>query len=137
MIDYKWVYKTKRKSDGSVDRYKARLVAKGFKQRYEVDYEGTFSLVVKLITIRLVVSLAVSKNWSLRQLDVHNAFLHGVLEEVAYIRQPPGYEDKRAPHCIYKLDNAIYGIKQAPRAWYSKLSMKLKALGFISSKADS
>jgi hypothetical protein len=62
MIDYKWVYKTKRKSDGSVDRYKARLVAKGFKQRYEVDYEGTFSLVVKLITIRLVISLAVSKN---------------------------------------------------------------------------
>jgi hypothetical protein len=137
MIDYKWVYKTKRKSDGSVDRYKARLVAKGFKQRYEVDYEGTFSLVVKLITIRLVISLAVSKNWSLRQLDVHNAFLHGVLEEVVYIRQPPGYEDKRAPHRIYKLDNAIYGIKQAPRAWYSKLSMKLKALGFISSKADS
>lgn len=66
VIDCKWVYKIKRKSDGSIDRYKARLVAKGFKQRYRIDYEDTFSPVVKAATIRLILSIAVSNGWSLR-----------------------------------------------------------------------
>jgi hypothetical protein len=136
IIDCKWVYKVKRKADGTVDRYKACLVAKGFKQRYGIDYEDTFSPVVKAATIRLVLAIAVSRGWQLRQLDVKNAFLHGVLEEEVFMRQPPGYEESSKLGHVCKLDKALYGLKQAPRAWYSRLGSKLQTLGFLASKAD-
>jgi hypothetical protein len=73
------VYRIKRKADGTIDRYKARLIAKGFKQRYNIDYEDTVSPVVEATTIILILAISVSKGWSLRLLDVKNAFLHGVL----------------------------------------------------------
>jgi hypothetical protein len=122
MIYCRWIYKIKRRADGSIDRYKARLVTKGFKQWNGIDYEDTFSPIVKIATVRLVLAIAVSRRWSLRQLDVKNAFLHGVLEEEVYMKQPPGYEDKHKPSYVCKLDKALYGLKQAPRAWYSRLS---------------
>jgi hypothetical protein len=100
------------------------------------DYEDTFSPVVKIATIRTVLALSVSRGWSLRQLDVKNAFLHGVLEEEVYMRQPLGFENPNAPNYICKLDKALYGLKQAPRAWYSRLSTKLCDLGFVPSKTD-
>jgi hypothetical protein len=99
-----------------LDRYKARLVAKGFKQRYGIDYEDTFSLVVKASTIRVIVSVDVSKGWSLRQLDVQNAFLHCLLEEEVYMKQPHGYEDKSMSGYVCRLSKTLYGLKQAPRA---------------------
>jgi hypothetical protein len=100
-------------------------VAKGFKQRYGINYEDMFSPVVKAATIHVVLSIAVSHGWRLQQLDMQNTFLHGVLEEEVYMRQPPGYEDKNSPHHVCRLDKAIYGLKQATRAWYSRLSDKL------------
>ena len=100
-------------------------MAKGFKQRYGIDYEDTFSPVVKAATIRLILSLAISRNWCMRQLDVKNAFLHGVLKEEVFMRQPPGYENSALPRHVCKLDKAIYCLKQAPRAWYYRLYSKL------------
>lgn len=136
VINCKWIFKLKRKADGSIDRYKARLVAKGFKQQYGIDYDDTFSPVVKPTTIRVLLSLAVSHGWSLRQIDIQNAFLHGYLHEDVYMKQPPGFEDSTHPNYICKLDKSLYGLKQAPRAWFSRLSSTLLQLGFHASKAD-
>jgi hypothetical protein len=114
VIDCKWVYKVKHKADGSVDRHKAYLVAKGFKQCLGIDYDDTFIPVVKPAIIRLVLSLAVSQGWTLHQLDVQNVFLHDVLEEEVYMKQPPRFVDSTHPSYHCRLDKALYGLKQAP-----------------------
>jgi hypothetical protein len=83
----------------------------------------------------IILSIAISRGWSLHQLDVHNAFLYGDLEEV-YMKQPPGYDDKTRPNYVCKLDKVLYGPKQAPQAWFAKLSKKLCDMGFMGSKAN-
>jgi histone deacetylase 1/2 len=136
IVGCKWVFKLKHKPDGTVDRHKARLVAKGFTQRQGIDYTDTFSPVVKPTTVRLILSIAVSRGWQLRQVDVQNACLHGDIQEEVYMYQPPGYVDQNFPHRVCRLQKSLYGLKQSPRAWYSKLSSKLQSLGFVPSKAD-
>jgi hypothetical protein len=136
IVGSKWIFKTKHRPDGSIEKHKARLVARGFTQQQGLDYGDTFSPVVKPATIRVVLSLAVSRGWTLRQIDVSNAFLHGFLAEDVYMQQPPGFEDPRYPSHVSKLQRAIYGLKQSPRAWYARLSARLFQLGFVPSKAD-
>lgn len=129
-IGVKWVYKTKLKENGEVDKYKARLVAKGYKQEFGVDYREAFAPVVRHDTIRLVISLAAQNSWPIFQLDVKSAFLHGDLEEQVYIDQTPGYIKAGNEHKVYKLKKALYGLKQAPRAWYSRIDAYFLKEGF-------
>ncbi|CAH9123451.1 unnamed protein product, partial [Cuscuta epithymum] len=136
IIGCKWVFRTKRLPNGNIDRYKARLVAKGFHQRPGVDYTETFSPVIKPTTIRLVLSLAVSRGWLLRQIDVNNAFLQGNLYDEVFMLQPPGFVDPNKPTHLCRLHKALYGLKQAPRAWYQELKHFLLQLGFVNSRAD-
>ncbi|KAL1221166.1 Retrovirus-related Pol polyprotein from transposon RE2 [Cardamine amara subsp. amara] len=136
VIATKWIFTLKYSPNGSISRYKARLVARGFNQKYGVDYAETFSPVVKSVTIRLVLQLAVTGSWVIKQLDINNAFLQGTLEDEVYVTQPPGYIDQDRPDYVWRLKKALYGLKQAPRAWYIELKTALLAYGFQNSLAD-
>uniref|UniRef100_A0A2N9EHZ0 Reverse transcriptase Ty1/copia-type domain-containing protein n=1 Tax=Fagus sylvatica TaxID=28930 RepID=A0A2N9EHZ0_FAGSY len=136
VVGCRWVYKIKRNSDGSVSRYKACLVAKGFHQQAGVDFAETFSPVVKPPTVRIILSLAAQNRWSLRQLDVSNAFLHGLLKETVFMAQPLGFVNSTLPSHVCHLHKSLYGLKQAPRAWFERFTSHLLTLGFKASVAD-
>ena len=136
IVKCKWIFRIKYNSDGSIDRYKARLVAKGFQQRAGIDYTDTFSPVVRPTTIRTLLTIAVTRGWHLRQLDINNAFLQGTLHEEVYMSQPPGFVNSEHPTHVCRLNKAIYGLKQAPRAWYTELTKFLLGLGFTRAVSD-
>ena len=136
VVTGKWIFKHKLQADGSLERYKARWVLRGFTQRPGVDFDETFSPVVKPATVRTVLSLALSRRWPIHQLDVKNAFLHGTLSETVYCAQPPGFEDPARPDFVCRLNRSLYGLKQAPRAWYSRFATYLLSLGFVEAKSD-
>lgn len=130
-----WVYKTKFNSDGSVERYKARLVALGNNQVEGEDYTETFAPVVKMTTVRTLLRLVAANQWEMYQMDVHNAFLHGDLDEEVYMKLPPGFRHSH-PDKVCRLRKSLYGLKQAPRCWFKKLSDSLLKFGFVQSYDD-
>ncbi|GJU77538.1 ribonuclease H-like domain-containing protein [Tanacetum coccineum] len=127
-----WLFKHKFHADGSLSRYKACLVANGRSQIEGIDCDETFSPVVKPATIHTVLSLALSRDWPIYQLDVKNVFLHGSLSETVYMRQPPGFTDSAHPD--YR---SLYGLKQAPRAWFQRFTSYATRVGFYHSKSNS
>ena len=136
IVTNKWVFRVKLNVERSLDKCKSRLVAKGFLQTPTIDYSETFSPVIKLVTVSMVFSLALSHAWPIKQLDVNNAFLNCDLSEVIYMAQPEGFVNPRFPTHVCKLHEALYGLKQAPRAWKDKLRITLLKWGFVNAKAD-
>lgn len=135
VIDNRWVFKLKQNTDGSIDRFKARLVVRGFTQEYGIDYQETFSPVVKFTSIRAILALAASKRMKLQQFDVKTAFLNGDLEENVYMSQPIGYDDNSGRVC--KLSKSLYGLKQASRCWNKKFTSFITKFDFKASESDS
>ena len=136
LVGSKWVFKVKRDADGNMERCKARLVARGFTQKYGVDYDETFSPVIRFESFRALVALAVKHGLQLHQMDVTTAFLHGVLEEDVYMKQPEGFERSGEEHMVCKLKKSLYGLKQSPRCWNTALDQKLQEMGFRQTNAD-
>ncbi|GJS33965.1 retrovirus-related pol polyprotein from transposon TNT 1-94 [Tanacetum coccineum] len=129
-IGTKWVYKNKKDERGIVVRKKARLVAQGYKQEEGIDYDEVFAPVARTEAIRLFFAYASFMNFLVYQMDVKSAFLYGTIEEEVYVSQPPSFVDPEFPKKVYKVEKALYGLHQAPKAWYETLSTYLLDNGF-------
>ncbi|XP_058828385.1 uncharacterized protein LOC131688230 [Topomyia yanbarensis] len=133
-IKCKWVFKTKYDANGNVDRHKARLVVKGYSQRKGVDYDETYSPVVRHSSH--LFALSARYNLPMDQMDATTAFLQGELEEEIFMEQPPCFEKPNQRGMVCRLNKALYGLKQSSRVWNAKLNAALKRFGLISSKFD-
>ncbi|KAJ9560705.1 LOW QUALITY PROTEIN: hypothetical protein OSB04_005865 [Centaurea solstitialis] len=124
-IGTKWIFRNKKDERGIVIKNKAGLVAQGYTQEEGIDYDDVFAPVARIEAIRLFLAFASYKRFKVYQMDVKSAFLYGKIEEEVYVCQPPGFEDPKFPDKVYKLRKALYGLHQAPRAWYDTLSTYL------------
>ncbi|GKB92637.1 putative ribonuclease H-like domain-containing protein [Tanacetum coccineum] len=129
-IGTKWVFRNKRDERSIVVKNKARLVAQGFRQEEGIDYDEVFAPVARIEAIRLFLAFASYMGFTVYQMDVKSAFLYGTIEEEVYVHQPPGFVDPAHPDKVYKVIKALYGLHQAPRAWYETLSSFLLENGF-------
>nr|GFA02757.1 hypothetical protein [Tanacetum cinerariifolium] len=129
-IGTKWVYQNKKDERGIVIRNKARLVTQGHTQEEGIDYEEVFAPVARIEAIRLFLAYASFMGFLVYQMDVKSAFLYGTIEEEVYVCQPPGFEDPKNPDKVYKVVKGLYGLHQAPRAWYETLATYLLENGF-------
>ena len=129
------LFRSKTRSDGSIEPYKARLVAKGFTQEYGIDYEETFASVARILIVRALLAVVTTSKWAFFQMDVKNAFLNWNLSEEVYIQPPLSLSIE--PKMVFHLRHALYGLKQAPRAWFDKFNFTISRLGYIFSHYDS
>ena len=136
VVGCKWVYKTKRKANGEVDRHKARLVAQGYSQEEGIDYNEVFAPVAKYKSIRTVLAIANQLDLEVHQMDVVSAFLNGDLEEDIYMRQPEGFTSRNHPNKVCKLKKSLYGLKQSARCWNQKIHEFMTSSKYIQSTAD-
>ena len=130
VIGVKWIFKTKLNADGKINKHKARLVVKGYSQEAGIDFTNTFAPVSRHETMKLMLALAAQNGWYIFQLDGKSVFLNGVLNDEIYVKQPDGFEKSNSTNKFYLLKKAFYGLKQTPRAWYSRLDNHLLSLGF-------
>nr|GEU54354.1 hypothetical protein [Tanacetum cinerariifolium] len=135
-IGSKWVFRNKRDERGIVIRNKARLVAQAYTREEGIDYDEVFAPVARIEAIRLFLSYASFKDFMVYQMDVKSAFLYGKIVEEVYVCQPPGFKDPDFPDRVYKVEKALDGLHQAPRAWYETLSTYLLDNGFQRGKID-
>jgi hypothetical protein len=136
VIGTKWVFRNKQDENGVVTRNKTRLVAQGFTQVEGLDFEEMYAPVARLEAIRMFLAYAAHHDFKLYQMDVKSTFLNGRIQELVYVKQPPGFEDPKFPNHVFKLQKALYGLKQALRAWYECLKEFLLKQGFEIGKAD-
>ncbi|XP_070007049.1 uncharacterized protein [Nicotiana sylvestris] len=136
IIGTRWVFRNKLDEHGNTTRNKARLVVQGYNEEEGIDYDETFAPVACMEAIRILIAFASHMEFTLFQMDVKNAFLNGFLKEKVYVKQPPGFECQEHPDYVFKLDKALSGLKQAPRAWYERLSKFLLKIGFKRGKID-
>jgi Reverse transcriptase (RNA-dependent DNA polymerase) len=131
-----WVFRLKHDAARNIVKYQARIIAKGFTQQPRVDFRETFAPVTKLASIQSTIALAVTHNWELHQMDVKSAYLNGDLEETIFMDLSPGYTPPGSTGKVCKLKKSIYGLKQAGRQWYQKLSNCFDRIGLTKSTVD-
>ncbi len=135
-VGRKWVYKIKKGSTGTTERYKARLVAQGCSQQQGADYDETFSPVVRLESFRMLLALSIQRGLKLHHVDVTTAFLNGELSEEVYMKQPKGFTIEGKDNLVCKLNKSIYGLRQSSRCWNLTLDSRLREMGFSPCASD-
>nr|GEZ05993.1 retrovirus-related Pol polyprotein from transposon TNT 1-94 [Tanacetum cinerariifolium] len=136
VITLKWIYKMKLDELGGILKNKARLVACGYRQEEGINFEEYFAQVARFKAIRIFLAYVAHKNMVVYQMDVKTAFLNGNLREEVYVSQPDAFVDPDNPNYVYKLKKALFGLKQAPRAWYDMLSSFLISQDFSKGSVD-
>nr|GFB87469.1 retrovirus-related Pol polyprotein from transposon TNT 1-94 [Tanacetum cinerariifolium] len=135
-LTLKWIFKNKNDEENTVIRNKSRLVVRGYHQEEGIDFKESFALIARMEAIKIFLAFAAHKSFTVFQMDVKIAFLHGTLKEDVYVCQPEGFIDADHPSHVYKLKKALYGLKQEPRAWYDELSMFLLRNHFFKGSTD-
>jgi hypothetical protein len=125
VIDTKWIFINKLNEYGKLVRDKPRLVCKGHVQVEGIEFEETFAPIARLEAIRIFLEFEIFKNFKVYNMDVKVAFLNGYLEEEVYIEHPKGFSLSKIEYCVCKLKKTLYGLNQAPKAWYSRLDKYL------------